>query len=56
MDYMFSGCSSLNSLDISNFNTNNVDNMSYMFLGIYNNCIIISKDSNILSLVYRLKK
>ena len=28
---MFLGCSSLTSLDLSNFNTNNVTNMSYMF-------------------------
>jgi len=28
---MFSGCSSLTSLNLSNFNTNNVTNMSYMF-------------------------
>ena len=31
MKYMFYGCSSLRELNISNFNTNNVDNMSYMF-------------------------
>ena len=31
---MFSGCSSLSSLpDISKWNTNNVNNMSYMFSG-----------------------
>ena len=29
--YMFNGCSSLTSLNLSNFNTNNVNNMSYMF-------------------------
>ena len=28
---MFSGCSSLNDLNLSNFNTNNVTDMSYMF-------------------------
>ena len=28
---MFSGCSSLKELNLSNFNTNNVTNMSYMF-------------------------
>ncbi len=31
MSYMFNGCESLKSIDISNFNTNNVTNMSYMF-------------------------
>ena len=31
MSYMFSDCSSLTSLNLSNFNTNNVKDMSYMF-------------------------
>ena len=31
MSYMFYYCSSLTSLNLSNFNTNNVTNMSYMF-------------------------
>ena len=31
MSYMFSGCSSLTSLNLSNFNTNNVNNMRSMF-------------------------
>ena len=31
--YMFAGCSSLTSLDLSNFNTNNVYNMMGMFSG-----------------------
>ena len=56
MSHMFSNCSSLTSLNLSNFNTNNVINMESLFLGINNNCIIISKDSKILSIVYRLKK
>ena len=30
---MFYGCSSLNELNLSNFNTNNVTDMSYMFDG-----------------------
>ena len=30
---MFSGCSSLKELNLSNFNTNNVTDMSYMFYG-----------------------
>ena len=28
---MFYGCNKLTSLDLSNFNTNNVNDMSYMF-------------------------
>ena len=31
MSYMFYECSSLTSLNLSNFNTNNVNDMSYMF-------------------------
>ena len=31
MSDMFSDCSSLTSLNLSNFNTNNVNDMSYMF-------------------------
>ena len=30
---MFNGCSSLNELNLSNFNTNNLTNMTYMFSG-----------------------
>ena len=33
MSRMFGGCSSLSSLDLSNFNTSNVTNMSGMFSG-----------------------
>ena len=39
MSYMFFGCSSLTSLNLSNFNINNVNNMSYMF---YNCTSLIS--------------
>ena len=31
--YMFCGCSSLTSINFSNFNTRNVINMNYMFQG-----------------------
>ena len=31
MSYMFYQCSSLNEINLSNINTNNVTNMSYMF-------------------------
>ena len=33
MSFMFSGCSSLTTLDVSNFNTANVTDMGYMFSG-----------------------
>ena len=33
MSYMFSGCSSLNELNLINFNTNNVIDMIEMFRG-----------------------
>ena len=36
MDYMFSYCKELTSLDLSSFNTANVTNMNYMFWGCYN--------------------
>jgi len=37
MKDMFKGCSSLTTLDISNFDTANVSDMGFMFLG----CIVI---------------
>ena len=33
MSFMFEGCSSLKELNLNNFNTNNVTDMSYMFAG-----------------------
>ena len=33
MHSMFTDCSSLKSIDLSSFNTTNVNNMSYMFFG-----------------------
>ena len=39
MSYMFYNCSSLTSLNLSNFYTYNVQNMSYMF---YNCCSLTS--------------
>ena len=33
MSGMFSGCSSLKELNLNNFNTNNVTNLSWMFYG-----------------------
>ena len=41
MSYMFSYCSSLESIDLSSFNTNNVINMSYMF----SNCKSLKKEN-----------
>ena len=50
MSFMFSGCNSLTNLNLSNFNTQNVTDMSGMFSGCnslkkYN---IITKDKEIL--------
>ena len=46
---MFSYCFSLTSLNLSNFNTNNVNNMKGMFVGVNNeNCKLICKDDRIL--------
>ena len=49
---MFSGCTSLINIDLSNFNTNNVTNMSWMFYGCkkLNKDKIITKDKKILKL------
>ena len=49
MSYMFYKCSSLTSLNLSNFNTNNVTNMSGMFLVINKDCKLICKDKNLLN-------
>ena len=35
MESMFNDCNSLTSLDLSNFNTQNVTNMKYMFYDCY---------------------
>ena len=37
MNFMIGGCSNLNNLDLSSFNTKNVINMSYMFSNCPNN-------------------
>ena len=42
MSYMFCGCSSLTSLNLSNFKINNINNMSGMYL----------KCSSLISLIY----
>ena len=46
---MFYSCSSLTSLDLSNFNINNVTNMKGIFSGINMGCNLISKDKKILN-------
>ena len=51
MGLMFSECSSLTSLNLSNFNTNNVTNMSYMFDHLKNDCKIISSDNKLISII-----
>ena len=46
---MFCNCSSLTSLNLSNFNTNNDTNMSYMFYGVnMKKCKLICENDKIL--------
>ena len=48
-NFIFSGCSSLTSLNLSNFNTNNVTNMWNMFFGINKkSCNLICNDKKII--------
>ena len=47
MNYIFSECSSLTSLNLSNINTNNVTNMEGMFNGLNKNYKIICIDEKI---------
>ena len=55
MSYMFYKCSSLTSLNLSNFNTNNVNNMSGMFYSISKNCKINHNDKGISLLLNNTK-
>ena len=48
---MFNECSSLTSLNLSNFNTNNVNNMKEIFKYLNINCEVISNDNQILEQV-----
>ena len=48
MSNMFSNCSSLTSLNLSNFNTNNVNNMSEMFSDCSSLTSLNTKDERIL--------
>ena len=45
---MFYECCSLTSLNLYNFNTKNVTNMSDMFSGLNENCDIITLDNHLL--------
>ena len=56
MSYMFYNCSSLTSLNLSNFNSNNVKYMSDMFNGLNKNADIITTNNNLLNLLTNLKK
>ena len=49
MNKIFYNCSFLNSLNLSNFNTNNVINMDNIFDGINKHCNLICND-------YKVKK
>ena len=51
MSYMFSYCSSLTSLNLSNFNTDNVNDMGDIFKSLNINCEVISNDNQILELL-----
>ncbi len=46
MSYMFSECSSLTSLNLSNFNINNVNNMSGMIVDFNESYDIITIEQN----------
>ena len=41
---MFYNCSKLTSLNLSNFNTNNIINMSYIFYNLHKDCKFLSFD------------
>ena len=52
---MFCNCSSLNSLNLSNFNTNNVTNMRFMFFWVNKKCKLICENDKILPLKFNKK-
>ena len=45
---MFRGCSTLIALDLSKFNTYNVEDMDNIFYDLNDNCNIITSDKNLL--------
>ena len=55
MNNMFYNCSSLTSLNLSNFNTNNVKDMEDIFKSLNINCEVISNDNQILEQVKSIK-
>ena len=54
MSSMFDDCSSLTSLNLSNFNTNNSISMSHMFHNYNESCDIITNVQNLLKLIMDL--
>ena len=54
MSIIFYNCSSLNSLNLSKFNTDNVNNMSDMFHNFNESCDIITNAQNLLNLIMDL--
>ena len=48
-NFMFYNCSSLTSLNLSNFNTNNITDIMGMFSGINKRCNLICNDESILN-------
>ena len=50
MSYKFFECSSLTSLNLFNFNTNNVNNMSNIFYGLNKNRQIYTQDNKLLQI------
>ncbi len=48
---MFYDCSSLTPLNLSDFNTNTIIDMSYMFSGLNKNCDIIITANDLLNLL-----
>ena len=52
MSYMFCDCSSLTSLNLYNFNSNNIKDMSYMFFLLNKNCKI---ETNVLIILDEIK-
>ena len=52
MSYMFSGCSSLKSIDLSSFNTTNVNDMRSMFSGCSSLQSIDLSSFNITNVIY----
>jgi surface protein len=47
---MFCECTSLTSLNLSNYNNNNIKDMIWMFYGLNKNCDIITNDEDLLNL------